>query len=249
MLLRQKTAIITGCARGIGRQTLIAFAQHGANLWACSRSETPELHQLISNLTQTHGVSITPLFFDLTDAAQLKQAVKTIATAKSPVDILVNNAGITHNALFQMTSSEKMRELFEVNFFAQTALTQYIVRLMLRQKSGSVINISSTAALDANPGRGAYGASKAALSCITRTMAHELAEHNIRVNAIAPGVTDTDMLYDSMLPSTIDAAIRQTRLKRLGQPSEIASAAVFLASDLASYMTGEILRVDGGLQN
>jgi 3-oxoacyl-[acyl-carrier protein] reductase len=249
MLLKEKTAIITGCSRGIGRQTLIAFAQQGANLWACSRTETPELHQLIATLAQTHAVSITPLFFDLTDAAQIKQAVKAIAAAKSPIDVLVNNAGITHNALFQMTSSERMRELFEVNFFAQAALTQYIVRLMLRQKSGSVINISSSAAIDANPGRGAYGASKAALNCLTRTMAHELAEHNIRVNAIAPGVTETDMLYDSMLPSTIDAAIRQTRLKRLGQPADIANAAVFLASDLASYMTGEILRVDGGLQN
>jgi 3-oxoacyl-[acyl-carrier protein] reductase len=249
MLLKQKTAIITGCSRGIGRQTLIAFAQHGATVWACSRTETPEFRQFVAALSHTHGVSITPLFFDLTAADQLKQAVKTIAAAKSPIDILVNNAGITHNALFQMTSSDKMRELFEVNFFSQAALTQYIVRLMLRQKSGSVINISSTAALDANPGRSAYGASKAALSCLTRAMAHELAEHNIRVNAIAPGVTDTDMLYDSMLPSTIDAAVRQTRLKRLGQPSDIANAAVFLASDLASYMTGEILRVDGGLQN
>jgi 3-oxoacyl-[acyl-carrier protein] reductase len=249
MLLKQKTAIITGCSRGIGRQTLIAFAQHGANLWACSRTETSELHQFIAALAQTHGVSITPLFFDLNDAEQMKQAVKTIAASKCPIDILVNNAGITHNALFQMTSAEKMHELFEVNFFAQAALTQYVVRLMLRQKSGSVINISSSAAIDANPGRGAYGASKAALSCLTRTMAHELAEHNIRVNGIAPGVTDTDMLYDSMLPPAIDAAIRQTRLKRLGQPSDIANAAVFLASDLASYVTGEILRVDGGLQN
>jgi 3-oxoacyl-[acyl-carrier protein] reductase len=249
MLLKQKTAVITGCSRGIGRQTLIAFAQHGANIWACSRTETPELHQFIASLAQTHGVAITPLFFDLTDAEQLKQAVKTIAAAKSPIDILVNNAGVTHNALVQMTSTDKMRELFEVNFFAPASLTQYIVRLMLRQKSGSVVNISSSAAIDANPGRGAYGASKAALSCITRAMAHELAEHNIRVNAIAPGVTDTDMLYDSMLPPAIDAAIRQTRLKRLGQPSDIANAAVFLASDLASYMTGEILRVDGGLHN
>ena len=179
----------------------------------------------------------------------MKEAVKTIQSAKISVDVLVNNAGITYNALFQMTSIEKMREVFEVNFFSQVALTQYIVRLMVRQKSGSVINVSSSAAIDANPGRSAYGASKAAVICMTRAMAHELAEHQIRVNAIAPGVTDTDMVEASMSRETIDAAVQQTRLKRMGKPSEIADAAVFLASDLSSYMTGEVLRVDGGLQN
>jgi 3-oxoacyl-[acyl-carrier protein] reductase len=165
------------------------------------------------------------------------------------VDVLVNNAGITYNALFQMTSMEKMREVFEVNFFAQVAFTQYIVRLMARQKSGSVINISSSAAIDANPGRSAYGASKAAVICMTRAMAHELAEQNIRANAIAPGITDTDMVEASMSQETIAATVAQTRLKRMGKPSDIADAAVFLASDLSSYVTGEILRVDGGLQN
>jgi 3-oxoacyl-[acyl-carrier protein] reductase len=120
---------------------------------------------------------------------------------------------------------------------------------MVRQKSGSVINVSSTAAIDANPGRSAYGASKAAVICMTRAMAHELAGHNIRVNAIAPGITETDMVLDSMSQTAIDAAVQQTRLKRLGKPSEIADAALFLASDLSSYMTGEVLRVDGGLQN
>jgi 3-oxoacyl-[acyl-carrier protein] reductase len=249
MLLKGKNAIITGCARGIGRQTLIAFAENGANVWACCRTITPEFVAFAAQLAATNGVSITPLAFDITDSARLKEAVKSIQASKVSVDVLVNNAGITYNALFQMTSMEKMREVFEINFFAQVALTQYIVRLMSRQKSGAVINISSTAALDANPGRGAYGASKAAIICMTRAMAHELAEYNIRVNAIAPGITDTDMVDASMSQDAIAAAVSQTRLKRIGKPSEIAAAAVFLASDLASYVTGETLRVDGGLQN
>ena len=249
MLLTGKNAIITGCARGIGRRMLIAFAEHSANVWACCRTITPEFAEFTTQLAATNGVTITPLAFDITDAAKIKEAVKTIQSAKVSVDVLVNNAGITYNALFQMTSLEKMREVFEVNFFAQVAFTQYIVRLMTRQKSGAIINISSTAALDANPGRGAYGASKAAVICMTRVMAHELAEHHIRVNAIAPGITDTDMVEASMSQETIEAAVRQTRLKRMGKPSEIADAAVFLASDLASYVTGEVLRVDGGLQN
>jgi 3-oxoacyl-[acyl-carrier protein] reductase len=248
-LLTGKNAIVTGCARGIGRHMLIAFAENGANVWACCRTITPEFGEFTTQLAATNGVNITPLAFDITDTAKMKEAVRAIQSAKVSINALVNNAGITYNALFQMTSLEKMREVFEVNFFAQVALTQYIVRLMTRQKSGAIINISSTAALDANPGRGAYGASKSAVICMTRVMAHELAEHNIRVNAIAPGITDTDMVEASMSQETIDAAVRQTRLKRMGKPSEIADAAVFLASDLASYVTGEILRVDGGLQN
>jgi 3-oxoacyl-[acyl-carrier protein] reductase len=249
LLLAGKNAIITGCARGIGRRMLVAFAENGANAWACCRALTPEFTEYTAQLAVQHSVTITPLAFDMTDIAKMKDAIKTIQSSKMQVDVLVNNAGITYNALFQMTSMEKMRETFEVNFFAQVALMQYIVRLMTRQKSGSIINVSSTAALDANPGRGAYGASKAALLCMTRVMAHELAEQGVRVNAIAPGITDTDMVEASMSRETIDAAVQQTRLKRMGKPSEIADAAVFLASDLSSYVTGEILRVDGGLQN
>jgi 3-oxoacyl-[acyl-carrier protein] reductase len=248
MLLQGKNAIVTGCARGIGRKILAAFARNGANVWACCRLLTPEFDGMAEQLSQSHGVRITPLCFDLTDGAAMKKAMKTVMAEKIPVDILVNNAGITYNALYQMTSMEKMREVFEVNFFAQIALTQYVIKLMARQRAGCIINISSTAALDANPGRGAYGASKAAVACITRVMAHELASQNIRVNAIAPGITDTDMVETSMSKAAIEEAVRNTRLKRMGKPSEIADAAVFLASEFASYVTGEVMRVDGGLQ-
>lgn len=249
MLLDGKNAIVTGCARGIGKAIFTAFVQNGANVWACCRARTEEFEAFARELAAAHGIRVTPLYFDLTDAAGMKDAVKAILAEKVPVDILVNNAGVTFNALFQMTSLEKMREVFEVNFFAPFLFSQYIARLMTRQKSGSIVNISSTAALDANPGRAAYGPSKAALWSLTRVMAHELAEHNIRVNAIAPGITDTDMVEASMSEARIQAAVQSTRLKRIGQPEEIADAALFLASDLASYVTGEVLRVDGGLQN
>lgn len=249
MVLTGKNAVITGCNRGIGKSMLKAFAENGANVWACCRMRTPEFEQLASELADANGVRIAPMYFDLLDSAGMREAVKAIMAEKVSVDVLVNNAGVTHNALFQMTSLEKMREVFEVNFFAQIAFTQYIVKLMVRQKSGSIINISSSAALDANAGRGAYGASKAALICMTGVMAHELAEYNIRANAIAPGITDTDMVAASMSDAVIEASVQQTRLKRIGKPSEIASAAVFLASDLSAYVTGQVLRVDGGLQS
>ncbi len=249
MLLKGKNAIVTGTARGIGKQILEAFARNGANVWACCRKQTPEFEALAEQLSQANGVRVTPLYFDLTDGTGMRDAIKRIMAEKRSVDVLVNNAGVTHNALCQMTSIDKMREVFEINFFSQMMLTQYVVKLMTRQAAGCVINISSTAALDANPGRGAYGASKAALACMTRVMAHELASNNIRVNAIAPGITDTDMVEQSMSAATIEEAVAHTRLKRIGKPTEIADATVFLASELASYVTGEVLRVDGGLQN
>lgn len=249
MLLKGRNAIVTGCARGIGKATLAAFAENGANVWACCRTKSEEFEAFADQLATANGVRIVPLYFDLTDINAMKDAVKTIMAGKVRIDVLVNNAGVTYNALFPMSSQEKMRTVFDVNFFALASFSQYIARLMIRQKSGSIINISSTAALDANAGRGAYGASKAAVWCITRVMAHELGEYNVRVNAVAPGVTKTDMVEASMSEAAIQTAVQSTRLKRMGVPSEIADAVLFLASDLASYVTGEVLRVDGGLQN
>jgi 3-oxoacyl-[acyl-carrier protein] reductase len=248
-LLEGKNAVITGCARGIGNAMLKAFAQNGAKVWACCRKQTADFEALAVELSATCGVWVRPLYFDLADEAAMKEAVKVIVSAKEPVNILVNNAGVSYNALFQMTSMEKLREVFEINFFSQFQFSQYIVKLMARQKSGSIVNVTSTAALDANPGRSGYGASKAALLCMTRAMAHELAGQNIRVNAIAPGITATDMVHASMNDQAIDAAVQATRLKRMGEPAEIADAAVFLGSELASYITGEVIRIDGGLQN
>lgn len=247
MLLQGKNAIITGCARGIGKSILETFASNGANIWACARKPSEEFSDYLKKLADNHHIIITPVYFDLADPVQIKEAVKVIMSAKQKVDILINNAGITYNALFQMTTMDKLREVFEVNFFAQFLFTQYIVKLMARQKSGSIVNIASSAAIDANSGRSAYGASKAAVICMTKALAGELAEYNIRANAIAPGITQTDMVAASMTDEIINSSVSQTYLKRIGQPGEIAQVALFLASEMSSYITGQVLRVDGGM--
>lgn len=249
MLLRGKNAVITGCSRGIGLEILQTFASNGANVWACCRTESEDLKTLLQSVAERFNIKITPLFFDISDEANLKRSVNTIVAENASVDILVNNAGITLNSLFQMTSIQKIRELLEINYVGPIRLTQYIAKIMVKQRSGSIINISSSAALDANPGRSAYGASKAALTCMSRAIAHELAEHRVRVNAIAPGIADTDMVHRNMSEKAINSVIQNVSLKRLGTPSEIASVALFLASDLSSYITGEVIRVDGGLRN
>ena len=245
MLLKDKNAVITGCARGIGKKTVEVFAQNGANIWACCRKPTDEFEAYIQGLEREHGVSITPVYFDLADTEQLKAAMKGIINSKRNVDVLVNNAGVTFNALFQMTTMAKMKEIFDVNFFAQMEITQYMTRLMTRQKSGSIINVSSSAGLDGDPGRSAYGATKAALICVTKVLAKELAPSNIRVNAVAPGITQTDML-ENMTEKVIADRLQISCIKRPAEPREIANAILFLASDLSSYVTGQVLRVDGG---
>jgi len=242
-----KTSVITGCARGMGKCMLELFAQNGSNVFACVRTQTIEFVNYCKTLEEENGVHILPLFFDMTDREEMKSAVKRIMSEKIPVDILVNNAGITYNSLFQMSTMEKMQEVFDVNFFSPFLFTQYIAKLMLKNKKGSIVNISSSAGIDGNSGRSVYGASKAALICATKAIAAELGDSGIRANAIAPGITKTDML-SSMTEEVIRETIQQTDMKRAGEVSDIAKVALFLASDLSSYITGQVFRVDGGLK-
>jgi len=246
MLLQGKNAIITGCLKGIGKATLELFASNGANIWAGCQFPEVAFEQDITELQHKYGVWITPVFFDLTNYEQVKQAAKAIMLAKKPVDILVNIAGMTHDALFHMITMEQMKRVFEVNFFAPLLFTQYITKLMLKQKSGSVINISSISALDGNLGQLSYSAAKAALIGATKTLSAELAPFGIRVNAIAPGVIKTEMT-EKIPEENLKIFIQKSSLKRLGLASEVASALLFLASDLSSYMTGQVVRVDGGI--
>jgi 3-oxoacyl-[acyl-carrier protein] reductase len=145
-----------------------------------------------------------------------------------------------------MTTMEQMKKVFEVNFFSQMLLTQYITKIMMRNKAGSVINISSISAIDGNPGQLAYTASKAAIIGATKTLSAELAGYGIRVNAIAPGVIDTEMTK-KMPPEVLKRLMAKSDLKHLGLPSEVAGVILFLASDMSSYVTGQVLRVDGGI--
>ena len=189
---------------------------------------------------------ITPVYFDLSDEASIKEGMKFILKEKKPIDILVNNAGMAHGALLQMTSMPVLKDVFQVNFFSQILITQAISRVMMRQRSGSIINISSVAGLDGNQGYTAYGSSKAALALATRTIAKELAPYNIRVNAVAPGLVETHMM-DLMEKNAKESMIGTAAMNRPGRPEEIAQMILFLADEKSSFVTGQILRVDGGL--
>ena len=246
MLLRGKTAVITGCLRGIGRKTLDRFAENGADIFACAMEESPEFLEHIATLQEKYQVAITPLYFDLRNELQIKEAMKTIISSKKKIDVLVNIAGLTHNALFTMTSIQTFRDVMEVDFISQMTITQYIAKLMTRNKSGSIINISSIAGIDGNAGQSAYSAAKAALIGVTKTLAIELGSSGIRVNAIAPGVIETDMTK-ALTETQWDALLSKAAMPRAGQPQEVADLSLYLASDSSAYVTGQIIRIDGGI--
>ena len=247
MLMQGKTVLITGCRRGMGLAMVEVFAANGANIYAHAREADEAFIEQMAAIAERHQVTIWPVCFDMTDYDAMKLAVKKIMSDKRPLDAVVNNAGITLNGLFQMTSEAQLREQFEVNFFAVYLFSQYIARIMVRNQRGSIINIASTAGEDGNPGKSAYGASKAALIAMTKSIAAELGEKGIRANCIAPGITDTDMLL-TMPAHVVEEARNSADLRRAGTPVEIAEAALFLASDLSSYITGQTIRVDGGLK-
>jgi 3-oxoacyl-[acyl-carrier protein] reductase len=245
-ILVGKNALITGTSRGMGLEMVKLFAMHGANIWAHSRNENLELENFFSELSNTYKVRITPLYFDLADNESIKSGVKQLISTRESIDILVNNAGITYNALFQMSTLQKIEEVMKINFVAPFILTQYVVKLMQRNKKGTIINISSSAAIDANSGRSVYGASKAALICATKSLSKEVGTYGIRANVICPGITETDMI-SSMSEEVIRETVQETHMKRIGRPIDIANVALFLASDRSSYITGQIIRVDGGM--
>jgi len=246
-MLRGKNAIITGARTGIGKAVVELFAQNGANIWACIRNPDPEFQKYAKSLAADKNVWIKTVYMDLADEATVNAAAKEIMKQKESIDILVNAAGtVGENRLFYMTRISEMRRVFEINFFSEILFIQQISRIMLKQKSGVIVNIASVAGIDGDPAQLEYSASKSAIINATKKLAIELGAYNIRVNSVAPGLTNTKML-DTMQPETETRTLDRTIMKRRAEPVEIANAVLFLASDMSSYITGQTLRVDGGM--
>lgn len=246
-LLEGKTIIITGTAGGIGHKMVERFATHGANVFALARTMKESHILFCKELEEKFETKIFPVYFDLTDYDAMKEAYKKIKDENLPVDGLVNNAGILPvSAFMQMTSLNSLRNTMEANFTASFAFTKYVVKLMMKNGKGSIVNIASIAGLDASEGDCAYGASKAALINMTKCIAKEMGVFGIRANAICPGLTETAMIL-LLKKNTYDIEMGATPLGRVAQPENIADAAVFLLSDLSSYVTGQVIRVDGGV--
>lgn len=243
---QKKTALITGCNRGIGKEVVRLFAEQGINVICGIRKENTNFQIFLDELSKKNNISTETLFIDFKDENSIKNGIKPLLMRKQQIDILVNNAGIATGGFLQMTSMQQLHEVFQVNFFSHVLVTQMISKLMMRQKNGVIINLGSVAGLDNFAGYTAYGSSKAAMMSFTKTIARELAPYNIRVNAIAPGLTDTGMA-NQMEEKAWKEMVARTDMNRLGKPEEIANLIVFLASDKASFITGNVYRIDGGM--
>ena len=244
-MLKGKTVFISGTNRGLGKAFVREFAKNGANVIAHARKDTPEVREYLSQIAAKYNVEVRPIFFDMTDSAAMKAAVRELIAAKMPINVLVNSAGVAHGGFFSMTSMAKIREVMDINLFSHMELTQLLARYIQRCGKGSIINISSISGLDLQAGNCAYGVSKAALIAFTRTLAAEIGPLGVRVNAICPGLTDTEMA-GLMEAQAGKKMVERSVMNRLGKPEEIAAMAVFLASDAASFVNGEVIRVDGG---
>lgn len=244
--LNGKNAIVTGARSGIGLATLQLFAKNGCNCWAVIHRDDQVFIDTIHQLEVEYGIWIHPVHIDLSDSESIKTGVKEIIKEKLPIDILVNAAGIVSpNRLFSMTKMEDIRRVMDVNFFSVIEVTQLVCRSMMRQRNGSIVNIASIAAWGEDTSQMEYAASKAALVIATKKLARELGSSGIRVNAIAPGLTQTKML--EVIDKDVENQVKKgLALHRFGTPEEIADVCLFLASDHSSYITGETIKVDGG---
>ncbi len=243
--LEGKNILITGAGGGIGTAALEKLASNGGNIWACSHKKSDEFENKILELAEKNHVWIKPVYFDLKDEQAVKEQIASIAKEKLPIDVLINNAGMAHGGVFQMTSMETLKEVFQINFFSQIYITQLVSRLMMRRKRGVIINMASVGGIEAAEGYIAYGSSKAALIYATKALSKELGNMGIRVNAIAPGLVNTRMGHYKS-DKEIERVLERTVLNRMAEPEEIAEAMVYLASDKAAFITGQVLVIDGG---
>lgn len=245
MLLKNKNAVVTGCNKGIGKEILKVFSNNGANVYACSRKIDEKFKKFCKDLEHKNKTIVTPINLDLEEENKVKSAADLIDVK---IDIIVNCAATIQTSLYQMTTQRDLRSIFQINVFSQILFTQYLLKKMTKNKDGgSIIFVSSTSALDGNFGRNAYASTKAALITQAKVLSKELGLKNIRVNAVAPGLTDTEMLKKNSPETLINKMKENISLGRIAKPEEIANVILFLSSDLSSYITGQVIRVDGGM--
>lgn len=244
-MLEGKVVWITGASRGIGRGIALACAREGAKTVLVAR-KAEHLAETAEAILAAGGPEPILADYDITHPAQVGSAFNRLYKEIKRLDVLVNNAGVMQDALVGMFSPDQMQQTFAVNVFASLYHMQYAARLMARNKAGSIINISSIIGRNGNAGQTVYAASKAAVIGATQSAAKELAHQNIRVNAIAPGFIETDMVRQ-LAQDKFEARLRSVSMGRIGTPEDIAQAALFLASDASAYITGQVLGVDGAM--
>lgn len=245
MILKDKIALITGGSRGIGRAIALALAEEGANIAFTFKSSADAAEQVRKEI-ESKGRKALAIQSDAKDINGAQQVVDQIIKDLQRIDILVNNAGITKDTLLMRMSEQDWDDVLDTNLKSAFNFSKAVCRPMMSQREGKIINISSISGVMGNAGQVNYSSAKAGMIGMTKSLAKELASRNIQVNAIAPGFVDTDMTV-KLTPQQREALLNMIPMKRTAKPEEIANVVVFLASPASSYMTGQVLCVDGGI--
>lgn len=245
-LLQDKVALVTGGSRGIGASIVSRFAEAGAQVAFTYRSSKEKAEALASELAAAHGVTVKAYQSDAASFSAAEELVKAVVEDFGGLDVLVNNAGITRDNLILRMSEEHWDQVMDNNLKSVFNLTKQVVRPMMKKRAGSIINVSSIVGITGNAGQSNYAASKAGIIGFSKSIAKELGSRNVRCNVIAPGFIATDMT-DELDEKTRDAYLANIPLRRFGEGNEVADACVFLASDMSSYVSGQVLSVCGAL--
>lgn len=245
MNLKGKTALVTGGSRGIGKSIALTLADQGVNIIINYTSNEEKARKVVKEIEKLN-VKALALKANISNNEEIKEMMRKIDEKFDRIDILVNNAGITRDNLLMRMKEEDWNNVMDVNLKGTFLCTKAVIRKMIKQKHGRIINLASVVGVVGNPGQANYCASKAGIIGFTKSLAKEIAEKNITVNAIAPGFIDTDMT--KVLPENVkESMIELIPMKKYGKPEDIANLIVFLSSDNSSYITGQVIHVDGGM--
>ncbi|MBQ9296348.1 MAG: 3-oxoacyl-[Paludibacteraceae bacterium] len=245
MLLEGKTALITGAARGIGKQIALAFAKEGCNI-AYTDLEINDQAEATTAEIAALGVQVRAYASNAADFDAAHQVVEQVIADFGRIDILVNNAGITRDTLLMRMTEQQWDQVIQVNLKSAFNFTHAVTPSMMRQRSGSIISLSSVVGINGNAGQANYAASKAGIIALTKSVAKELGSRGIRANAIAPGFIITDMTK-ALSEETLKQFVSMIPMRRGGEPEEVAKVALFLACDLSSYVSGQVIQVNGAM--
>lgn len=242
-----KVVCITGADGGIGREITKKFAAEGATLILTSIAESDSFNKFLTEIINEYKVEVYPFYFDLSDEEAIKFGLKEIKALKLKINVLINNAGMPHLAILPFTRMSDVKKVFQVNYFAQLQITQGLLGSIAKDGESVILNAASIAGIDGDIGNSVYGATKASMILLTKVLSKELASSKIRVNAVAPGLTSTPFA-DAMGEKAKMSMEDISTMGRLATPTEIANVYYFLASNEASFINGQIVRVDGGLK-